>query len=94
MLNILTNCGCCNRSASKNQLNNDSKENNLEDQMMSQRNHFLRIFHKYPDFFHTYCMCLHQKIEPNDLNGIELKSSSVNSTPIIPITVDPTVYVF
>lgn len=68
--------------------------------------HNRRQFHKYflqkyPDFFRQYCMCLHRKIEPDDLNTVSCivddkygaNSFLFNRTPIIPITVDPKKYV-
>lgn len=59
------------------------------------------FFQRYPDFFRQYCVCLHRKIEPDDLNTVSsladdkygANSFLLNRTPIIPITVDPTTYV-
>lgn len=59
------------------------------------------FFQKYPDFFRQYCMCLHSKIEPDDLNTVSSLADDkygangflLNRTPIIPITVDPNTYV-
>lgn len=69
---------------------------------LQKRTHFQRLFkHKYPDFLRHYCMCLHNKIEPDDLNTAPTTTDDIygansfllNRTPIIPITVDPTKYV-
>lgn len=54
---------------------------------------------KYPDFFRHYCLCLHRKVEPDDLNTVsrlvddKYNGFLLNRTPIIPITVDPKKYV-
>lgn len=69
---------------------------------LHKRNQFHEYFlHKYPNFLRHYCMCLHRKIEPDDLNTVSClaedkfgaNSFLLNRTPIIPITVYPTKYV-
>lgn len=66
------------------------------------RTKFQKFFlQKYPDFFRHYCLCMHRKIEPNDLNNVSsladdkygANSFLFNRTPIIPITDDPKTYV-
>lgn len=66
------------------------------------RTKFQKFFlQKYPDFFRHYCLCMHRKIEPNDLNNVSsladdkygANSFLYNRTPIIPITTDPKTYV-
>lgn len=69
------------------------------------RSQFQRFFqHKYPDFFRQYCMCMHAKVEPDDLNTVsgitndnytdkyDNNSFLLNHTQIIPITVHPPKY--
>lgn len=66
------------------------------------RTNFHKFFlQKYPNFFRQYCLCMHRKVEPDDLNTVPYLADDVyktnsfllNRTPIIPITVDPKTYV-
>lgn len=62
------------------------------------RNQFHNFLYKY---LRHYCMCLHRKVEPDDLNTVSCLAEDtygvtgflLNRTPIIPITVYPTKYV-
>lgn len=76
-------------------------ENDATSASSTQRAHFQRFFlQKYPDFLRNYCMCLYRKIEPDDLNDTSDAAADkysnngyLSRTPIIPITVDPNMYV-
>lgn len=53
-----------------------------------------------PSFFQSYCLCLNQKVEPDDVNewttGKYDTQNHLNMSPTtisIPITIDPTMYV-
>lgn len=55
---------------------------------------------KVPSFFQNYCLCLNRKVEPEDVNGWTANKFEAEndlnlnpSTTIIPITIDPNMYV-
>lgn len=55
---------------------------------------------KVPSFFQNYCLCLNRKVEPEDVNEWTANKFEAEndlnlkpSTTIIPITIDPNMYV-
>lgn len=72
---------------------------------MRRQSQLSRIFQQnYPDFFRNYCMCMHSKVEPDDLNTVSVLTNGtyndkygtnsflLNHTQIIPVTVHPPKY--
>lgn len=107
MLNVLSNClYCCGlrliaRENDKNIMQNidDTHQNEIKFAVMTNQPQFVkRFFRKYPQFFQNYCFCLHRKVEPMTSDPVDgfrngTPLSGANTTPIIPVSIDPNVYV-